>query len=112
MCVSIPEHGEAEVMEARRIPETLGKSKIAFSSHGDPDIPLNVKWCWLASLPLCPSQNYQRDQLILEVRGQGACSEEEFPRPAPHPWISCSCWAGRPGCMHPQCFRAQALLMA
>lgn len=80
MCVSIPEHGEAEVMEARHIPETLGKSKIAFSSHQDPDIPLNVKLCWLASLPLCPSPSNRRYQLILEVRGQGPCSEE-FPLP-------------------------------
>lgn len=39
----------------------------------------------LALPPPCPSLNHQRDQLILEVRGQGACSEEEHSPPRSPP---------------------------
>lgn len=69
----------AEVTKARCIPETLGKSKTAFPSHHHADLVLHVEtpWAGLAT-SLSP---HQRHQLILEVHGQGAGSEQESPLP-------------------------------
>lgn len=65
--------------QARCIPETLGKSKTAFPSHHHADLVLHVEtpWAGLAT-SLSP---HQRHQLILEVRWQGAGSEQESPLP-------------------------------
>ena len=65
--------------KARCIPETLGKSKTAFPSHHHADLVLHVEtpWAGLAT-SLSP---HQRHQLILEVHGQGAGSEQESPLP-------------------------------
>lgn len=65
--------------KARCIPETLGKSKTAFPSHHHADLVLHVETPWAGlTTSLSP---HQRHQLILEVRGQRAGSEQESPLP-------------------------------